>query len=164
MFIKRLPIYLLATISFVGISPALAIDKEEYVDTVVSILRTHTQLMERMAQGKRFYYSDNLVRHANQIRDTFGLLGPMEWHATPSDELRSGEGDVVLDGELFKSLAFASRRSLTNMVRAAHDHMEGYDREGLLEAIAEMKQSCMNCHQLLPESVAPRIWETPQDE
>ncbi len=162
MFIKRLQFCMLVAAALIGVSPALAIDKDEYVETVVSILRTHTQLMEEMAQGKRFYYSDNLVRHANQIRDTFGLLGPMEWHATMSAELHSGEGDAVLDGEAFKSLAFASRRSLTNMVRAAHDHMEGYDREGLLEAITTMKQSCMNCHNLLPESVAPRVWDMPE--
>lgn len=162
MFIKRLPFCLLIAASLIGVPPALAMDKDEYVDTVISILRTHTQIMEDMAQGTRFRYSDNLVRHANQIRETFGLLGPMEWHAAQAAELRSDEDDVALNEELFESLAFASRRSLTNLVRAAHDSMETYDREGLLEAITAMKQSCMNCHQLLPESVAPRVWETPQ--
>ena len=74
----------------------------------------------------------------------------------------SAEDDVVLNEEKFESLAFASRRSLTNLVRAAHDSMVQYDREGLLEAIANMKQSCMNCHALLPESIAPRVWDVPQ--
>jgi len=164
MFIKRLPFCLLLAASLIGVSPVLALDKDEYVESVISILRSHTQLMESMAQGTRFKYSDNLVRHANQIRETFGLLGPMEWHAAQAADLHSIESEVALNEEQFESLAFASRRSLTNLVRAAHDSMERYDREGLLEAIATMKQSCMNCHNLLPESIAPRIWEIPQGE
>lgn len=169
MFIKRLPFCLLVAASLIGVSPALALDSDqldndEYVEAVVSILRIHTQLMEGMAQGPRFRYSDNLVRHAQQIRETFGLVGPMEWHAAQSAELLSAESDAALNEELFESLALASSRSLTNLVRAAHDSMARYDREGLLEAITAMKQSCMNCHDLLPESIAPRIWEIPQGE
>ena len=161
MYLKKLSFCLLAVVALAGISPVQAIDRDEYVTAVISILQTHTQLMEEMAQGTRFRYSDNLVRHANQIRDTFGLLGPMEWHAAQAADLHSAEGDVTLNEEKFESLAYASRRSLTNLVRAAHDSMERYDREGLLEAIANMKHSCMNCHNLLPESIAPRIWDIP---
>ena len=169
MLIKRLPLCLLLAASLIGISPVLALgsdqlDNDEYVESVVSLLRIHTQLMEGMAQGPRFRYSDNLVRHAQQIRETFGLVGPMEWHAAQSADFLSGEGDAALNEELFESLALASSRSLTSLVRAAHDSMERYDRESLLEAITEMKQSCMNCHDLLPESIAPRIWELPQGE
>ena len=164
MFIKRLPLCLLIAASLIGVSPALAQDSDEYVESVISILRTHTQLMESMAQGPRFRYSDNLVRHAQQIRETFGLVGPMEWHAAQAAELLSGEGDAALNEEMFESLALTSQRSLSNLVRAAHDSMERYDREGLLEAITAMKQSCMNCHDLLPESIAPPIWEIPQGE
>jgi hypothetical protein len=161
MFMKRMSVYLLVTAALISASAAQAVDRDEYVDSVILILRTHTELMESMAQGTRFRYSDNLVRHANQIRDTFGLLGPMEWHAAQAAALHSAEGDEVLNEEKFESLAFASRRSLTNLVRAAHDSMVQYDREGLLEAIANMKQSCMNCHVLLPESIAPRVWDVP---
>jgi len=169
MLIKRLPFCLLVAASLIGVSPVLALDSDQlnsdkYVESVISILRTHTELMERMAEGPRFRYSDNLVRHAQQIRETFGLVGPMEWHAAQATDLSYGEGDAALNAELFESLALASQRSLTNLVRAAHDSMEKYDREGLLEAITTMKQSCMNCHDLLPESIAPRIWETPQSE
>ena len=164
MFTKRLSFYLLVAAALISVSPVQASDTDEYVDSVIFILRTHTQLMESMAQGERFRYSDNLVRHAIQIRDTFGLVGPMEWHAAQAVDLSYGEGDVELNEELFESLASASRRSLTNLVRAAHDSMESYDRAALLDAIAEMKQSCMNCHELLPESIAPRVWEIPPGE
>ena len=164
MFIKRLSLCLLVAASLIGVSPVLAQDNDEYVESVISILRTHTQLMESMAQGPRFRYSDNLVRHAQQIRETFGLVGPMEWHAAQAAELLSGEGDAALNEDMFESLALTSQRALSNLVRAAHDSMERYDREGLLEAITAMKQSCMNRHDLLPESIAPRIWEIPQGE
>jgi len=164
MFIKRLPLCLLVAASLISVSPVLAQDNDEYVESVISILRTHTQLMESMAQGPRFRYSDNLVRHAQQIRETFGLVGPMEWHAAQAADLLSGEDDAALNEEMFESLALTSQRALSNLVRAAHDSMERYDREGLLEAITAMKQSCMNCHDLLPESIAPRIWEIPQGE
>jgi hypothetical protein len=164
MFIKRLSFCLLVAASLIGVSPVLAQDSDEYVESVVLILRTHTQLMETIAQGPRFRYSDNLVRHAQQIRETFGLVGPMEWHAAQAVDLSYGEDDSALSEEQFESLALASQRSLTNLVRAAHDSMERYDNEGMLEAIAAMKQSCMNCHSLLPESIAPRVWDTPQGE
>ncbi len=153
--------FLLAVIALCGTVASYAIDRDEYVSKVMGVLRAHVSLLEELAVTDRFKYSDNLVRHAAAIQRTFGLLGPMEWHAAESAKLRSqreGSG-INLDEDHFDELARASRRSIRELVRAAHDSMEEYDREGILTAIADMKQSCNDCHRLLPTSVAPDLWE-----
>lgn len=140
---------------------SLAIDKDEYVASVLNIIRTHVSLLEELSVTSRFKYSDNLVRHAVAIQDTFSLLGPMEWHAAEAARLHGVKqgGNSQLNEDMFEDLARASRKSMTDLVRAAHDSMEEYERDGMIEAINNMKQSCNNCHILLPKSVAPDIWE-----
>ena len=137
-----------------------AIDRSDYAITVMQILRTHVNLMQELAVTTRFKYSDNLVRHAIAVERTFGLLGPMEWHAAESARLRSQQQgtNTDLDEDIFEDLGRASRNSIRDLVRAAHDSMEEYDRAGVLNAIDRMKQSCDNCHRLLPKSVAPDLW------
>ena len=137
-----------------------AVEKDEYVETVMDVLRTHIALLEEMSTAHRFRYSDNLVRHAMAIQHTFGLLGPMEWHAAESAKIRSKlQGtEIHLDEERFERLAKRSQQSIRDLVRKAHDTMEEHDRDGLLRSIEEFKQACNDCHQLLPKAVAPDLW------
>jgi hypothetical protein len=119
-------------------------------------------LLQELAISPRFKYSDNLVRSAIAIERTFGLLGPMEWHAVQAAKIsRERKGtDANLDEKIFDDLARTSQRALKEIVRAAHDVMENQDPDPdiLLTAIKEMQQSCNNCHSLLPKSVAPDLW------
>jgi len=151
---------LLTTVALFGIGSAYAIDKAQYAADVMDILRMHVYLLEQLAVTERFKYSDNVVRHATAIERTFGLLGPMEWHAAESARLHSkliGNG-TDLNEQMFEDLARASRKSLKELVRAAHDSMEEYDGNGVLSAVNSMKESCNNCHRRLPEQVAPDLW------
>ena len=113
-----------------------------------------------MTVAHQFKYSDNLVRHAVAVEETFGLLGPMEWHAAQAAKIRGLKqgSNTKLDEDMFEDLARASRKSLKELIHAAHDSMVEYDRDGILDAISEMKESCNSCHRLLPKSVAPDIW------
>jgi hypothetical protein len=91
--------------------PSRAIDRTEYVNSVIEILRIHARLLQELADTERFKYSDNLVRHATALDNTFGLLGPMEWHAAQSVALHAevnADGEA-LDEATFESLANAAR-------------------------------------------------------
>ena len=152
--------FLLLTIIFFSPVSIYALDRDDYVDSVMDIFRTHTKLIEELSEESRFKYSDNLVRHAVAIEMTFGLLGPMEWHAAEAASIvtKKKGTDVDLNEQIFEDLAKASRKSLKNLIRAAHDSMESHDHEGMIKAIKEMKHSCENCHSHLPKSVAPDLW------
>lgn len=155
-------------ISSVLLAPvsARAVDRDHYVDSVIEILRTHAHLLEELAQGDRFKYSDNLVRHAMALENTFGLLGPMEWHAAKSARLhaRSETGEPALDEDHFETMADKSQKSLDGLVRAAHDSLEKHDTKGMIQAIEEMKSACNACHRLLPATAVPDVWGNLQRE
>lgn len=157
---NKAPSFLLITIALFSSAPTFAIDETEYVETVMDMLRTQILLLKELASSPRFKYSDNMVRNANAIGRTFGLLGPMEWHAVESASIRSEfKGTSAdLDEKMFHELARASHKSMKNVMRVAHDVMENEDRSSLITAIDEMQQSCDNCHMLLPKSVAPDLW------
>ena len=139
---------------------SLAMDREEYVDAVVEILRTHARLLEDLSDGDRFKYSDNLVRHAVALDETFGLLRPMEWHTARSARLHAELNPVgeSLDEAMFESLAESSQKSLSQLIRAAHDSMERHDAGGMLKAIDDVKNACNDCHRLLPADSVPDVW------
>lgn len=153
--------FLLLTSTIFNPASVYAGDRDEYTSSVMEILRMHVNLLEQLSMSSRFKYSDNLVRHAVAIKSTFGLLGPMEWHAAEaaSIALRNNGNKDDLNEELFEDLERASRKSLKDLVRTAHDSMEQHDAKGVITAIKDMKQSCENCHSLLPKSVAPDLWE-----
>jgi AcrR family transcriptional regulator len=157
---NKLPALALMTIGVCSSASIFAMDKTEYIEAVMDIFRRQVTLLQDLATSPRFKYSDNLVRSASAIERTFGLLGPMEWHAVQAATIRSEYHGTAaeINEELFEDLARASRRSMTNLVRTAHDVMEYQDPESILAAISEMKQSCNNCHSLLPKSVAPDLW------
>ena len=151
---------LLLTLVLCSSVSTYAIDKDEYVESVMEIFRTHVELLQELSGPHQFKYSDNVVRHAIAIERAFGFLGPMEWHAAQSAKLHSQRnGDSAeLNEDMFERLARASRKSIRELVRTAHDSMDEYDQEGLLKALEDMKQSCENCHSLLPKAVAPDLW------
>jgi len=134
--------------------------RKSYIDSVITILRLHADALHDLSTH-RIEYSDNLVRHATAIRRTFGLLGPMDWHAAESARLMSkGPTASDMNAEKFNELANRSRDSIKALVFAAHDAMESDDREEIDEALENMKSSCNACHAYLPESAAPDVWGT----
>jgi len=157
---KKVRACLLASIGLCGSISAHADSQSEYVDAVMDVMRTHVGLLRELSTRHHFKYSDNVVRHATAIDRTFGLLGPMEWHAAESAKIRSElQGTHMdLDEDHFEELGNASRKTIRNLIRAAHDTMDEYDAEGLNRAIDEFQEGCNGCHRLLPRAVAPDLW------
>lgn len=135
-------------------------NQKSYVESVITVLRIHADALYNL-NTYRIKYSDNLARHAIAIQRTFGLLGPMDWHAAESVKLMNeNASNSNMDVEKFETLERRSRNALKDLVFAAHEAMEEDNREGLNEALENMKSSCNACHAYLPESVAPDVWGT----
>ena len=159
-FMKKAYSVLLVAISMSVSAPVLADDHADYVDAVMDVMRTHVELLRQLSGRHHFKYTDNVVRHANAIQHTFGLLGPMEWHAAESAKIRSElQGTrIELDEEHFEELGKDSRQTIRDLIRAAHDTMDEYDEKGVNDALDSFQEGCNNCHRLLPRAVAPDLW------
>ena len=92
---------------------------------------------------------------------SFGLLGPMDWHAADAAKLMTDNASSSdMDSEKFETLQRRSRDALKTLVFAAQDAMVEDNREGVKEALENVKNSCNACHAYLPASVAPDVWGT----
>jgi cytochrome c556 len=160
---RKMIITLLTTLLFLSwimVTRADEFNQKSYVESVMTILRIHADAISNLSTQK-IKYSDNLVRHAVALQRTFGLLGPMDWHAADSVKLMNkNASNLGMDEEKFEKLERRSRDDLKALVIAAHDAMEEDNRDGLKEALENMKDSCNACHAYLPESVAPDVWGT----
>jgi len=147
-------------LSWIMVVRADEFTQKSYVESVIVVLRIHADAISNLNSHK-IKYSENLARHAIAIQQTFGLLGPMEWHAADSEKLMNKNASSSdMDAEKFEKLEERSRYALKALYLAAHDAMDEDNREGLNEALENMKDSCNACHAYLPESVAPDVWGT----
>ena len=160
---RTMIITLLATTllsSRVMAAPAAEFNQKSYVDSVIIVLRFHADAISNLSTHK-IKYSDNLVRHAVDLQRTFGLLGPMDWHAANSAKLMNKDASTLgMDEEQFEKLERRSRTAMKALVIAAQNAMVEDNREGVKEALDNVKESCNACHSYLPESVAPDVWGT----
>jgi hypothetical protein len=147
-------------LSWITVVRAEEFTQKSYVESVIILLRIHANAISDLNTHKT-KYSDNLARHAIALQQTFGLLGPMDWHAANSAQLMNQHAsNSDMDAEKFEKLEERSRYALKAVYFAAHDAMDEDNREGLKEALENMKESCNACHAYLPESVAPDVWGT----
>lgn len=135
-------------------------NQKSYVESVIAVLRIHADSISNLSTHQ-IKYSDNLVRHAVDLQRTFGLLGPMDWHAANSAKLMNKDASSSsMDEEQFEKLEWRSRRAMKALVVATQDAMTEDNREGVKEALENVKNSCNACHSYLPESLAPDVWGT----
>ena len=147
-------------LSWITVVRAEEFTQKSYVESVIIVLRIHANAISDLNTHKT-KYSDNLARHAIALQQTFGLLGPMDWHAANSAMLiNQNASNSDMDAEKFEKLEERSRYALKAVYFAAHDAMDEDNREWLKEALENMKESCNACHAYLPESVAPDVWGT----
>jgi hypothetical protein len=147
-------------LSWITVVRAEEFTQKSYVESVIIVLRIHANAISDLNTHKT-KYSDNLARHAIALQQTFGLLGPMDWHAANSAQLMNQHAsNSGMNAEKFEKLEERSRYALKAVYFAAHDAMDEDNREGLKEALENMKESCNACHAYLPESVAPDVWGT----
>lgn len=134
-------------------------EKDKYVATVVSILRSHVTSIRQLTK-QDIKYSDNVVRHAVAIRHAFGMLGPMDWHVAKSIQLNKLTDDKAkLDEKAFQSLADQSQDSVKYLARAAQRWLRDGKRDLLMGSVTSMMNTCNNCHSQLPEDTAPAVWK-----
>ena len=162
MIRKKIVTLMITTLflSWITVVRAEEFTQKSYVESVIIVLRIHANAISDLNTHKT-KYSDNLARHAIALQQTFGLLGPMDWHAANSAMLiNQNASSSDMDAEKFEKLEERSRYALKAVYFAAHDAMDEDNREGLNEALKNMKDSCNACHAYLPESVAPDVWGT----
>jgi hypothetical protein len=154
------PLVIILSLTFILNVRAAGFDRDTYVDSVITVLRIHKDAIRNLT-AHEMKYSDNLVRHAVAVQKTFGLLGPMDWHAAESVRITKKKGSHrEMEEAQFEKLAKNSQKAMKGLIRAAHETMEEDDREGLHEALGTMMDSCNACHAYLPKSVAPDVWGT----
>lgn len=133
-------------------------EKRKYIASVVSLLRIHAQAIQQLSSNT-FKYSENLARHANAIKQTFGLLGPMDWHITKSASLyKRSDNELQMDEELFEQLADSSSKALKTLHSTAIKEIQGGNEGLVIEALNDMQKTCEQCHALLPKGIAPDVW------
>jgi hypothetical protein len=162
MIRKKIVTLMITTLllSWITVVRAEEFTQKTYVESVITVLRIHADAISNL-NAHKMKYSDNLARHAIAIQQTFGLLGPMEWHAADSAKLMNkNASNSDMDAEKFEKLEERSRYALKALYMAAHEAMDEDNHAGLDEALENMKDSCNACHAYLPESVAPDVWGT----
>ncbi|MBF0453287.1 MAG: cytochrome c [Magnetococcales bacterium] len=133
-------------------------EKEKYVSSVVTLLRLHEQAIRQLSTNS-FKYSENLARHAKALQQTFGLLGPMDWHTAKSVTMhRRVKKANRVDAQSFELLAKNSTKTLKSLHLAARQELEEGKKGVVIEALETLQRTCQQCHDLLPEGAAPQVW------
>lgn len=160
---RKMIITLLATplvLCWIVAARAGEFNQKTYVESVITVLRINADAISGLSTHQ-MKYSDNLVRHAVALQRTFGLLGPMDWHAANSSSLMTKDASKLgMNEEQFEKLEKRSRNALKGLVIATQDAMVEDNRDGVQEALNNVKESCNACHSYLPASVAPDVWGT----
>jgi cytochrome c556 len=159
---KKIITLLAATLvlSWIATAQADEFNQKSYVESVITVLRIHANAISGLSTHQ-IKYSDNLVRHAVALQRAFGLLGPMDWHAANSSKLMTKDASKTgMNEAQFESLERHSRTAMKGLIIATQDAMMEDNREGVKEALANVKASCNACHSYLPASVAPDVWGT----
>ncbi len=134
--------------------------KDEYVQIVVSILRGHVQSLYNLTE-EDIKYSDNAARHANGLKHTFDMLGPMDWHAAEAMRLQQENNknkENLLTHKHFDDMAENSIKKINRLRQSAHRWMRDKDRGAFMKDLDSMMQTCHDCHVALPENTAPKVW------
>ncbi len=135
--------------------------KDEYVQIVISILRGHVQALHKLT-AVDIKYSDNAARHANALKHTFDMLGPMDWHATEAMRLQQDSNDnkgKLLTHKHFDDMAENSIKKINRLRQSAHRWMRDKDRDAFMKDLDTMMQACHDCHVALPENATPKVWK-----
>lgn len=135
--------------------------KDDYVLMVVSALRAHVKALHHLT-AHDIKYSDNVARHAIGIKNTFDMLGPMDWHAAEAKRLQKemkNNDSAILTEKEFEKLAEYSYDRINRLRQSAHRWMRDNNRDAFMKDLDGMMQSCKKCHSLLPKNTAPSVWK-----
>jgi hypothetical protein len=139
--------------------PVLARDtnKELYVAGVVKIIRYHSASIRLLAKSS-IKYNSNIPRHAQELKHSFGLLGPMDWHAAKAASLqKEGPKALALEQVDFERLAGACVKKIKRLHKVAVAQVDTGDQKPVLQALDGVQNSCDGCHNLL-DDISPNVW------
>ncbi|MEO5362389.1 MAG: cytochrome c [Magnetococcus sp. DMHC-8] len=137
---------------------ASASEKDRYIQSVVSLLRLHADAIRQLA-SQEFKYSRNLARHAAALQHTFGLLGPMDWHAAKADFMQKKREDGHNQpADIFEKTSEQCQKHMKVLQQTALQHVEsGGSPMPVLKALDDVQGTCNACHDLL-NGAAPDVW------
>ncbi|MBF0309588.1 MAG: hypothetical protein HQL56_08680 [Magnetococcales bacterium] len=133
--------------------------RQVYVQSVVTLLRLHADAIRQLST-QSFKYSHNLTRHVTALRNTFGLLGPMDLHAAEATSMQKDHDGAQpkFNAESFEKMADHCVKSMKDLHQASLDQVEGRgSSEAVLRALDELQGGCTACHVLL-DGAAPDVW------
>ena len=135
-----------------------ASEREHYIHSVIAMLRLQVDTIRDLAT-QDFKYSRNLARHAMLLHNTFGLLGPMDWHAVEATFLQKKKADgTTIQASTFEEMADQCQKSMKTLLQLSVQHVEkGGKPEPVLKALDDLQGRCDNCHALL-NGTAPDVW------
>lgn len=135
-------------------------NNDAYLEQIIGMLRSHVLSMHMILDHDDLKYADNIVRHAEALERTFGMIGPMEWHVAEAfDLMQKGNAAEKLSQEEFDDLAENSRRALNQIKRSAMRYLRDKKKPLVRESINGMIKSCGACHSKLPEGTVPGVWK-----
>ena len=138
--------------------PAGKTNDDLYVEMIVTMLRSHIAAMRLLIDHEYLHYADNVARHATAFERTFGMIGPMEWHAADAFARASKvEGAAVSEAQ-FASLGEDSFAAIHALPRAAERYQRDKNKELMHESINQVISSCIACHSSLPPGSVPDVW------
>lgn len=119
-----------------------AVDEElDYMELVMNIFRHHVKALELLSSTES-KYSDNIVNHAQALWQTSGFLD----HLYPEADAVSDHTWPWKSEQEFEERVAANREATVELQKAAGEWLEGGERENLVNAIENVKESCRNCH------------------
>lgn len=131
-----------------------------YLEQVVGVLRSHVISMRMILDHDDIKYADNIVRHAEAFERTFGMVGPMEWHAAEAFQyMNKSDSAEKLSQQQFEVLAEKSQVAINRIKRSAKRYMRDKNKQLMRDSINRMIQSCGACHSKMPKGTVPSVWK-----
>jgi hypothetical protein len=131
-----------------------------YVEHVVGVMRSHVLSMRMILDNSGLKYADNMVRHAEALERSFGMVGPMEWHVAEAfAHAQKTEAGEDLSKKEFEELAEETRVALKKIKRSAIRYGRDKKKKLMRDSINRMITSCGTCHSKLPEGTVPSVWK-----
>lgn len=165
---RRLWAFGLGLVSCVlSIAPTVSVAVDEakardaaYLEQVVGVMRSHVASMRMILDHDEMKYSDNIVRHAEAFERTFGMVGPMEWHAAEAfGYMAKSDQSEKLSEAQFEELAEESQVAINKIKRSAKRFMRDKNKDLMRGSINNMIKSCGACHSKMPKGTVPSVWK-----
>ncbi|KAF0146543.1 MAG: Cytochrome c' [Rhodospirillaceae bacterium] len=121
--------------------------ERDYLRLVMDTFCDHVEAIELLTANPS-KYSDNVVRHADAIANTEGLLD----HAFPGDEHMEGSSHWPWRNETeFDRLVHAMHMATKELATAAQFWIKDRDRVRFMATLDKMRESCLACHEVSPD-------------